>query len=92
MEVFGLLVTQILQTFSAGSTNLNLSGNAGGYLALYNQSGINQWAIDPIGQVSLLNDGSAAWFLDQNGSTTIVKKVSTNGIVLPLVHPLLDRM
>ncbi|MDG1325121.1 MAG: SdrD B-like domain-containing protein, partial [Opitutales bacterium] len=67
--------------FTANTTNLDLSGNAGGYLAMYNQSGSNLWAIDPIGQVSLLNDGSAAWFLDQNGSTFLIKKVSASGTI-----------
>jgi hypothetical protein len=67
--------------FAASSNNLDLSGDAGGYLALYNAEGENLWAIDPVGGLSVTDDSTGAWFLDQNGSNDVVKFVDTNGTI-----------
>ena len=65
--------------FAASSNSLDLSGDAGGYLALYNAEGDNLWAIDPVGGLSVTDGASGGWFLDQNGSEDVVKFVDTNG-------------
>ena len=72
--------------FSTGSNFLDLSGDAGGYLALFSHEGNDLWTIDPIGNLDVVDDSSGAWFLDTNGSNPIVKFADDNGSVQAIFH------
>ena len=81
LAIFGLLEIRICANFSASTNNLDLSGDAGGYLAPYDEQGDNLWAIDPIGSLSVRDDANGAWFLDRNGSNDVIKFVDNSGSI-----------